>query len=162
MVDVNLMQALYKGYTVRSDGVVLNPKGKRVGWQRDDGYVFVFIKKERWRLHRLMWHTLVQPLEEDTVIDHADGNPANNNLSNLRACSRSENQYNRRAKKGNTAGGLKGVYRRDTKSGPRYVASYTNKGAVIYIGTYRTPEEAHAAYRSATAAMHGEFSDLNR
>lgn len=86
MVDVNLMQALYKGYTVRSDGVVLNPKGKRVGWQRDDGYVFVSIKKERWRLHRLMWHTLVQPLEDDTVIDHADGNPANNNLSNLRAC----------------------------------------------------------------------------
>lgn len=128
MVDVNLTKALYNGYTVRSDGVVLNPKGKQVGWQRDDGYVFVFIKKERWRLHRLMWHTLVQPLGDDTIIDHADGNPANNNLSNLRACSRSENQYNRRAKKGNTAGGLKGVYRRDTKSGPRYIASYTNKG----------------------------------
>lgn len=156
MERVNLKKASYKGYTAWAAGLVTNRKGKKVGWQRKDGYVFIFINDERWRLHRLMWHTLVGPLEEDDVVDHKDGNPFNNTLSNLRVCTRSENQYNRRAKIGNTGKGLKGVYKRSTKkSGDRYVASYTNKGKVVYVGTYMTPEEAHDAYRNAVAKIHG-------
>jgi len=30
-----------------------------------------------------------------------------------------------------------------------------------YIGVYPTPEEAHAAYATASQSYHGEFSSLN-
>jgi hypothetical protein len=44
------------------------------------------------------------------------------------------------------------------KSARRWKAQIKKNGVVRYLGLYSTPQEAHAAYVSAAAALHGQFA----
>lgn len=63
--------------------------------------------------HRISMHRVVFALAygrwPDGVIDHIDGDPQNNSLSNLRDVTQSENSRNSRMSKRNTSG-ITGVY----------------------------------------------------
>jgi len=86
-------------------------------------------------------------------VDHKDGNPLNNTRENLRLCSQSQNLQNQRAKQ-NTH--LKGItFRRDRN---RWKARIKINGKELFLGYYRTQEEAHAAYLEAARKYHGEFA----
>ena len=39
-----------------------------------------------------------------------------------------------------------------------FVAKTKKDGKSIYLGYYRTPEEAHAAYCATARRLHGEFA----
>ena len=41
-----------------------------------------------------------------------------------------------------------------------FVSKIKKDGKAIYLGYYRTPEEAHAAYRAAARRLYGEFARL--
>ncbi len=92
--------------------------------------------------------------EEPHEVDHRDLNPANDRLDNLRAADHYDNMQNRKMYKGNACG-FKGVTK--TPNG-RYAACIMANYSKKYLGTFDTPEEAHAAYRSAALELHGEFS----
>ena len=47
-----------------------------------------------YQVHRLVWETFNGPIPEWLEIDHIDGDPSNNNLSNLRAVSHITNMFN--------------------------------------------------------------------
>lgn len=92
-------------------------------------------------------------------IDHKDLNRLNNQRSNLRFCTLSQNQYNREKQKNNTSG-YKGVtYRKDNDRYQSYIGVNNNR---IHLGYFKTPEEAALRYNVAAKEYHGEFANLNK
>ena len=90
--------------------------------------------------------------------DHINGNGLDNRKENLRACTRTQNNCNRKAQSKNTSG-YKGVYR--TANRKRWRVWIGVNGASKYIGTFDTPEQAAKAYDDAAKEMHGDFAKFN-
>lgn len=84
--------------------------------------------------------------------DHADGNGLNNQRSNLRPATDSQNLQNRKKSRSNTSG-YKGVVRHGNRWSARI-----NK---TWLGTFDTKEEAAQVYDQEARANHGEFACLN-
>jgi hypothetical protein len=84
------------------------------------------------------------------------GHTLDNRRSNLRIADNQQSSWNRRRYRNNKSG-FKGVVR--TKDG-RFRATITKAGEEFYLGRFKTPEEAYAAYCSAAMRLHGEFAHL--
>jgi len=91
-------------------------------------------------------------------VDHIDQDKTNNALSNLRLCSRSENNSNKSKQKNNTTG-FKGVVKR--KDG-WYRARISKDGQRYCLGLFKTAEEASIAYNKKAIELHGSFASLNK
>lgn len=98
-------------------------------------------------------------------VDHIDMNGLNNQKNNLRICSRSQNQANRKKARGNSK--FIGVckIKGETYKGKTYrdtiIATINKNKKQIYLGSFRTEEEAAIAYDNAAKLHHGEFANLN-
>jgi capsid portal protein len=106
-------------------------------------------------MHRIILGLLPGLLPE---VDHVNGKPADNRRSNLRTCTRTENNHNRHAFRGNT--GYKGVH--FNKRQRKFVAYITVNGQMKYLGQYATPEAGALVYNRAAREHHGGFACLNR
>lgn len=93
---------------------------------------------------------------DELEVDHKDGNGLNNQRSNLRICTSSQNKMNRAPHKDNSSG-FKGVW----KERRRWYSQIYFEGQYIFIGSFLTPEEAARAYDEAAKKYHGEFAKLN-
>lgn len=69
-----------------------------------DGYSQVHYKKGMYRVHRIIWEMFNGDVPEGYVIDHMDGNPANNHITNLRAVEEKYNSRNKKKQHNNTSG----------------------------------------------------------
>lgn len=122
-------------------------KGIRVGrtafgTSRPDGYLKGCYKGKYFYAHQVVFYLVHGYVPAE--IDHIDGNKSNNQPSNLRAATRSENQQNRRSTKGYCwATGAK-----------KYFASIEVDGKTINLGMYNTAEAARAAYLHAKRVYH--------
>lgn len=105
------------------------------------------------RMHRLLMGLLNG---DPRQIDHINGDPTDNRRCNLRICTLADNNRNRKAQKTNTTG-LKGVHM-DKETG-FFISQIQNQGKKVYLGYYKTAEEAHAAYCKAATELHGEFAN---
>lgn len=103
--------------------------------------------------------------QPNVKYDHIDRNPLNNQKSNLRGCSRSQNSMNS-TKRSNTSSKYKGVayYKAALKTGsPLVWEAYLNRlGRRFYLGRYATEEEAARAYNAKASVVFGEFANLNK
>lgn len=86
-------------------------------------------------------------------VDHRNTNRSDNRWDNLREATQRENVRNRRGNRNRS--GLKGAYR--TKCGT-YYSRIEVDGVRIYLGSFSTEEQAHAAYCAAAAEHFGEFA----
>jgi hypothetical protein len=77
-------------------------------------------------------------------IDHINGNKIDSRIENLRLVTSRQNQQNR---KKHREGQLVGCY--FNKSAGKYHAQIRIGGKVIYLGLYKTEQEAHEAYKIA-------------
>jgi hypothetical protein len=102
-------------------------------------------------LHRLV---LNLKLYDGIFCDHVNGNTLDNRKSNLRKCSPQENSRNAKKPVSNTSG-LKGAsfINRDKV----FQSSIKINGKSVYLGQYKTAQEAHNAYCEASKKYHGEF-----
>jgi len=117
-------------------------------------YTVIGIDRRLYRAHRLAWLYMTGEWPED-VIDHINGDGTDNRWSNIRAASKSQNQFNRRLSK-NNATGRKGVYRRsDDKA---WVAEIWVNDRKQYLGSFKTFDEAAAVRAAAECQLHGAFS----
>lgn len=114
------------------------------------------------RFHISMHRYLLGLINTDrnTVVDHIDGNGLNNQRANLRICSRSVNNANKKSKVGSTSKYL-GVSLWKRLSGTTcWKAQISNKGT-IHIGFFETEEAAALAYNIKAIEIRGEFARLN-
>lgn len=98
-------------------------------------------------------HRVLKQSPEGMEIDHKSGNGLDDRQDNLRTATRAENCRN--GKSCNSLG-FKGV----DKNKNRFRAAIIVNRKKIYLGSYKTPEEAHAAYCLAAREHHGEFARM--
>jgi len=87
-------------------------------------------------------------------IDHKDRDTLNNRRKNLRVATRGENAANQ-GKQPTNSSGFKGVYWH--RKNRRWVAEVTHGAKKTNCGSFRTREEAAAAYDTVAKAQHGKF-----
>ena len=118
------------------------------------GYCGIKYNSRRYKSHRLAWLYVYRKIPVDKVIDHVDGNPSNNRISNLRLCLQSENMRNRKIGRDNKSG-HKGVSWH--KSSGKWKVQVSVDSKVVHLGLYITREEASAVYNEFCQQHHGEF-----
>jgi len=126
---------------------------------RGDGYYRIGIDRQWYQASRLafLWMTGEWPQGE---VDHKNANTKDDSWSNLRDATRPQNQHNRGVRKDSSTG-FKGVRFQRSAHGNRcgyYVAQIRVNGKRVYIGSFKTAEEAAAAYATAAIEHHGAFA----
>lgn len=109
-------------------------KIKEFSWCLDD-YGYAHSSNPTKRLHQLL-------INYDTninIVDHIDKNKLNNRKSNLRICTKLENNRNIGIQKNNNSGFTGVIY--DDKRG-LWVSSITVNYKNVYLGSYKTYKEA--------------------
>lgn len=123
--------------------------GDVAGSQDRDGYVCIRICGRSYRAHRLAWlyvHGVLPPSQ----IDHKDAIRSNNKWPNLRIATNAQNKQNMRKARSDNRVGLLGVF----PDRDKWRARITIDSKKVSLGTFETPELAHAAYLAAKHAMH--------
>lgn len=89
-------------------------------------------------------------------VDHVNGNRLDNRRENLRAASRSQNNYNQRKIREGKSSQYRGVtWCRNKK---RWMAQIWVTGKHIVVGYFRDEQEAARARDGAALALHGDFA----
>lgn len=130
------------------------PAGAVAGSTHVTGYIKIRINRVAYQGHRLIW--LFNYGSLPGVIDHVDGDPLNNRLSNLRESSRLTNMFNAKKRKDNTSG-VKGVSW-DKRSG-KWAARLSILGKPKHVGYFGSLEQARQAMEKFRAERHGEFTN---
>lgn len=115
------------------------------------GYRRITIDGTSYLAHRLAW-LYVHGEWPSRVIDHRDGDGANNAEYNLREATQSQNCGNSIRSRP----GLKGAYWHRLRG--RWMAAITVNRKQVHLGYFDSAELAHAAYKNAAIAAFGEFA----
>lgn len=107
------------------------------------------INNKKYSISRLIYIYHNGCIPDGKYIDHIDRNPINNNMSNLRLSSPSQNNSNRSPKKP--------IYK--TKHNT-YTAKIQFMLKSHYIGSFKSKKEAIIAYNKKCSLIHGEFAVL--
>lgn len=122
--------------------------GSIAGTVNTNGYAVIrFYGKDR-LAHRLAWIMTHGEIPNGLMIDHINGNKADNRIANLRLVTRAENGFNRHSTQAES--GHVGVFR----SKDRWRARIHKHGKRVELGSFDTMNEAKAAYLSAKRDMH--------
>ena len=119
-----------------------------------NGYIRIILKGVKYYAHRLAWF-YVNGVWPSKDIDHKNRNGLDNRWDNLREATHNQNMHNKKIHKNNVTG-YKGVSY--VKKGNRYKASIKVNFKTVYLGCFKTPEEAHAVYCKAAEELHQEFA----
>lgn len=156
MVTAELVRRLfhYDRYTgVFTRAVKTSPRvnvGDRAGWVDKDGYRVISIYGKTYRAARLAWLHVTGswPVGE---VDHKDTDKSHDWFDNLRDVTKEVNRQNDTKAQRNNKTGFLGV--RETPNG-RFAPQIKANGRVLHLGTFDTPQEAHAAYVAAKRQHH--------
>lgn len=133
---------------------------------------YAYLSRWRWRLNSKGYairsetisgkemvycmHRIILGATHGQYVDHIDHDRLNNVRSNLRLCTQSQNQANRRLQKNSTTG-YKGVVR----SGERWHARIWVQGKCIHLGYHDNDYAAALVYDQAARRYFGEYAALN-
>lgn len=127
------------------------------GYKVVRGFGYVENGEPKTRLIRM--HRIIMMCPDMFNVDHIDGNGLNNQKSNLRICSHSENMRNRIKRSFKTASKYKGVSFRKREQLWRATVWHNNKA--VFDRNFKTEKEAALAYNEAALSFHGEFHRVN-
>ena len=129
--------------------------GSKAGYvKKNKGYRYIEIDGITYAAHRLAWF-YVYGVWPRNQIDHVNGKRDDNRIENLREATQGQNRAN---SKHNNKTGFKGVSFKAWLKEKPYQAQITVNKKVIYLGCYKTPQEANEAYKIAAIKLHGEFA----
>lgn len=128
--------------------------GDIAGCPTGKGYIRITIDGVHYHAHRLAMLYIYG--RAPAIVDHKDGVITHNWIENLREASRNENSQNRKGpNRNNKSTGLMGVY--PARGTDRFTSKIYADGKTVCLGTYDTPEEAHAVYIEAKKRLHPGF-----
>lgn len=110
---------------------------------------------------RFYMHREILKPEKGLFVDHVDHNTLNNQRTNLRICTRSQNNQNSRkpVTRKTPSSKYKGViWNRFTGC---WRTNITIDSAVILVGNFDSEIDAAVAYNVAALKYHGEYAKLN-
>lgn len=113
------------------------------------GYMKVGIDGRHFNAHRLAWLYVHGEWPKHSV-DHINQDKADNRICNLRDVPMRENLRNQSKAHRHSKTGVIGV----SIKGGRFRAQITVDGRKQYVGSFKTAEEAHAAYMAAKRVLH--------
>ena len=116
------------------------------------GYVQVEIDGKKDRVHRVIWSHVNGSIPKGMVIDHINGNKADNRIANLRLVTCSQNSQNRHGPQANSKSKVKGVSFIPRLN--KFEASIQVNGKKTSLGFHVTADDAAAAYGIAAGTMH--------
>jgi HNH endonuclease len=134
---------------------------------KEDYHSYLCIRRNYWTsgnkyrtqtLAREVWERHFGEIEKGFHIDHKDGNPFDNRVSNLRVATPRQNQQNQQVQKNNTSG-MKGVYWK--KSSGRWQVYITEDYQRTYFGCFHDLEIAARFYDVIAIQLWGEFARTN-
>lgn len=131
-----------------------NAGNPALNYEDSRGYLAGTLLGRTVRAHRVIW-AISHGQWPSVHVDHTNGKRTDNRLSNLRLASNAQNGSNRTAQK-NNACGYKGV--RWHKGQRSWLAAIQVDGRSIHLGSFKTPEQAHNAYKEAALKYFGEFA----
>lgn len=118
------------------------------------GYVTVRLDGGLYRAHHLAWFYMTGAWPKGDV-DHKNLDRSDNRWTNLREASVAQNRANTGCRSHNKSG-LKGVQK--AHGANRWNARITVDSKTRYLGSFKTPLEAHAAYVKAAREAFGEYA----
>ena len=130
--------------------------GKRAcSLDKVDGYRRIKVDGVSYLSSRLAVFFITE-LWPDDEVDHKNTDPSNDRWENLREATKPQQNANTRER--SRSGLPKGVWRNQRWGGFNARIKINRKQR--HLGTYSTPEAAHAAYARAAERLHGEFARL--
>ena len=118
-----------------------------------DGYAARCENGKKIYMHR----QIMQP-PKGAMVDHSDGNRANNCRSNLRVCTGAENMRNRRKPVGSSSR-FKGVGYSERRR--KWFARISFENELIGLGWFTDEEEAARAYDRKAVELFGPYARVN-
>ncbi|MGL5189575.1 MAG: HNH endonuclease [Cetobacterium sp.] len=119
------------------------------------GYWKVRFKGRQDYAHRVVWQIHNGDIPEGFMVDHRDGDPSNNLISNLRLATASQNTSNRKTMMTNTSGFRNVTFH---KQSGKWMASFVHKGEQLFLGLHDTPEAAAEVAKVKRLELKGEFN----
>ncbi len=133
-------------------GIAVKHPGDKVIVVPDSlGYEYVTYKRKHFAVHRIVF-LLTQGWLPD-CIDHIDGNPTNNNASNLRSATRLQNQFNRRVNSKSKTG-IKNV----TPHQGKWQVRFSIKGKTKHYGCFEDIDFAEFVAHEVRLSLHRDFA----
>lgn len=127
-------------------------EGKQAGFVNRRGYRIFGIDGRPVQAHRAAWLYIYGEWPKG-VIDHLNGVKTDNRIANLFCTTNLLNNQNIVCATVRSKSGFRGVSKSPLK-GDRWDARICHSGIHKFIGTFSTPEEAHAAYLAEKKRVH--------
>jgi hypothetical protein len=133
-----------ENYSIFSNGSVFSKRRNKFLkiFRNTKKYSCVELYCKNFRVHRLVAEYFIPNPNNYTQVNHIDGNKDNNDVNNLEWCNNRMNAIHYYKSK------TPGV--NITKSKTYYTRIYLN-GGHVYLGTFKTLDEANNAYANALA-----------
>lgn len=106
-----------------------------------------------YKAHRLAFFYMTKRWPTE-LIDHANGDRADNRWANLREATHQQNMWNAKPRKDGLSK-LKGVC--FNRSSGKWVAAIRINKKRVHLGSFETEEDASTAYSHAAKQTHGDF-----
>lgn len=131
--------------------------GKEAMTALSHGYRAGTLNNEKVMAHNVCW-ALAYGAWPTMHIDHANGDPLDNRISNLRLATRSQNNQNVRSATGSSSC-FKGVTWDASRN--KWIAGIKKDYKRHNLGRFDTAEEAARAHDEAAVRLYGAFARLN-
>lgn len=139
----------YKWQANKKSSGVYAHRTKRYGIRKQN-------KKQHFHMHRI-----IMKAKSGEYVDHINGDTLDNRKENLRICSNAENGRNHNGQpKQRKYSQYKGV-KKNTQANNSWSARITVNRKEIYLGSFKTEEDAAKAYNIASKKYHGKFGRKN-
>lgn len=125
--------------------------GCKAGYKLSQGHIAITVDGVPFYAHRLAW-LYVNGKWPDEMIDHINGDRADNRFWNLRSCNRAINAQNQRKASKNNKCGFLGVHKFRDKFEAQIRDPIAKK--IRSLGRFDTAQEAGAAYIRAKRNLH--------
>lgn len=102
----------------------------------------------------MLMHRFLTNCDDEHVVDHKNHITGDNRISNLRVCTVSKNQYNRKMQNNNTSGSIGVSWEKKQEKWRAYITAEKQR---IELGMFNNYEDAVKARQYAEDKYHKEF-----